>query len=53
MQIKGWWAATPSTIGYSPDLDPPPFDPDKARELMAAAGYRPLQILKERILASW
>ena len=40
MQIKGWWAATPSTIGYSPDLDPPPFDPDKARELMAAAGYR-------------
>lgn len=40
MQIKGWWAVTPSTIGYSPELDPHPFDPDKARELMAAAGYK-------------
>ena len=40
MQIKGWWAVTPSTIGYSPELDPHPFDPNKARELMAAAGYR-------------
>ena len=40
MQIKGWWAATPSTIGYSPELDPHPFDPDKARQLMAEAGYR-------------
>ena len=40
MQIKGWWAATPSTIGYSPELDPHPFDPDKARQLLADAGYK-------------
>ena len=40
MQIKGWWAATPSTIGYSPELDPHPFDPDKARQLLTEAGYK-------------
>ena len=36
---KGWTAATPSALGYSPDLDPVPFDPVKAQELMARAGY--------------
>ena len=40
MQVKGWGSISPSTIGYSPELDPYPYDPDKARELLAAAGYR-------------
>ena len=40
LQIKGWAVVTPSTVGYEPDLDPFPFDPDKARELLAAAGYK-------------
>ena len=36
---KGFGAVTPSTIGYSTDLDPLPFDPDKARQLLTDAGY--------------
>ena len=38
-QTKGFGAVTPSTIGYTPELDPWPFDPDKARQLLAEAGY--------------
>jgi peptide/nickel transport system substrate-binding protein len=37
-QPKGHSFVTPSSIGYSPELDPV-FDPNKARQLMAAAGY--------------
>jgi peptide/nickel transport system substrate-binding protein len=37
-QAKGWGPITPSTIGYTPKLDPI-FDPDKARQLLADAGY--------------
>ena len=39
-QIKGWSVITPSTVGYSTELDPWPFDPDKARQLLADAGYK-------------
>jgi ABC-type transport system substrate-binding protein len=39
MLVKGWHAVTPSTIGYSPDLAPYPYDPNKARQLLADAGY--------------
>jgi peptide/nickel transport system substrate-binding protein len=38
-EIKGFYTVTPSAMGYSPDLDPLPFDPEKARQLIADAGY--------------
>jgi peptide/nickel transport system substrate-binding protein len=38
-EIKGWGQVTPSTMGYSTALDPLPFDPNKARQLMTDAGY--------------
>jgi len=39
-QVKGWSIVTPSTYGYTPAIDPRPFDPAKARELLADAGYK-------------
>jgi peptide/nickel transport system substrate-binding protein len=38
-QVKGWFVVTSSTIGYTPELDPRSFDPNKARQLLADAGY--------------
>ncbi|MBM3943704.1 MAG: hypothetical protein FJ316_12505 [SAR202 cluster bacterium] len=38
-QVKGWFSVTPSTIGYTPELDPWPQDVAKARQLLADAGY--------------
>jgi len=38
-EVKGWHVVTPSTGGYTPSLDPRPYDPDKARQMLADAGY--------------
>ena len=36
-EIKGTAAVSPSGLGYGPGLDPFPYDPDKARQLLADA----------------
>jgi peptide/nickel transport system substrate-binding protein len=38
-QAKGWALVTPGGLGYGPELDPFPYDPAKARQLLADAGY--------------
>ncbi len=38
-QVAGFQAATPNALGYSPELDALPFDPEKAQQLLAEAGY--------------
>ena len=40
MEPLGWWIVTPSTVGYSPELKPWPYDPVKARQLFTEAGYK-------------
>ena len=52
-QIKGWDNVTPSTMGYTPDLDPRPFDPDKARQLLADAGYPGGQGFGKLVINTW
>ena len=37
---NGWGFVTPSSLGYSPELNAPAFDPDRARALMVEAGYQ-------------
>ena len=53
MELKGWGAVTPSGIGYSPELVPWPFDPDKARQLLADAGYPGGEGFGKLIVNTW
>jgi len=52
-EVKGWSAVTPSTNGYSPELDPFPYDPDKARQLLAEAGYPNGEGFGKLIVNTW
>jgi len=52
-QVKGWAHVTPSTIGYSKELDPWPQDAAKARQLLAQAGYPNGQGFGKLIVNTW
>jgi ABC-type transport system substrate-binding protein len=38
--LAGWNYVTPTSLGYTPELAPQPFQPEEARRLMAEAGYK-------------
>jgi peptide/nickel transport system substrate-binding protein len=52
-QVKGWTVVTPNTIGYTPELDPWPQDVEKARQLLAEAGYPDGQGFGKLIVNTW
>ena len=53
MEVKGWASTTPSTIGYGPELDPWPQDADRARQLLADAGYPDGEGFGKLIVNTW
>ncbi len=53
MAIKGWIYSTPSSVGYTPDMDPYPFDPDKTRQLLADAGYPGGEGFGKLVINTW
>lgn len=53
MTLKGWNVISPSTIGYSSELDPSPYDPAKARQLLADAGYPGGRGFGQMVITTW
>ncbi len=52
-QVKGWSVISPSTLGYTPALDPWPQDVAKARQLLADAGYPGGKGFGKLIMYTW
>lgn len=52
-EVKGWAHVTPSSLGYRPDLDPFPYDPEKARQLFADAGFPGGKGFPKLIINTW
>jgi peptide/nickel transport system substrate-binding protein len=53
MTLKGWMEVTPSSRGYTPELDPFPYDPEKARQLLAEAGYPNGEGFGKLVIHTW
>jgi peptide/nickel transport system substrate-binding protein len=53
MTLKGWMEVTPSSQGYTPELDPFPYDPEKARQLLEEAGYPNGEGFGKLIIHTW
>ena len=51
--VKGWGAVSPATIGYTPGLDPIPYDPDQARQILSDAGYPNGDGFPEVVVNTW
>jgi peptide/nickel transport system substrate-binding protein len=52
-QVKGWVVVTPNTIGYTPEIDPWPQDVERARQLLADAGYPDGEGFGRLIVNTW
>jgi peptide/nickel transport system substrate-binding protein len=52
-EVKGWGFVFPKSLGYFEGLDPYPFDPEKARDLLAQAGYPGGEGLPKQIINTW
>ena len=52
-EVKGWGIVLPSSLGYYDGLDPFPYDPEKAKELLASAGFPDGAGLPKQVINTW